>query len=318
MKNKIIPLAAVIVLLLAAISVVRSQPQRASNPPPVPPPRADFEHRVAAIGLIESASENISIASHLPGVVDRVFVAVGQSVQPGEPLIKLDTRALEAARTERRANIAVAQARDRKARAALAEARRNLRFAESVTDPGSISAEELSRRRSAVEIAEAEVTAGVADVSAAEAALQSVETDLQRSTVVSPIAGRVLQVRIRTGEFAPAGPTAQPWLIIGDTTTLHLRVEIDEHEAWRVRPGAAAVAQVRGNSDLRAELAFVRLEPLVVPKVSLTGASTERVDTRVLQAVYRFVDVKPPLFVGQQMDVFIDASPSANPALDQR
>ena len=59
---------------------------------------------------------------------------------------------------------------------------------------------------------------------------------------------------------------------------------------------------------MRAPLKFVRFEPLVVPKQSLTGASTERVDTRVLQAVYRIQKADFPLFVGQQMDVFIDAS----------
>jgi len=47
----------------------------------------------------------------------------------------------------------------------------------------------------------------------------------------------------------------------------------------------------------------------VIPKKSLTGDSTERVDTRVLQVIYRVEDDTLPLFVGQQMDVFIEASP---------
>ncbi|HMZ82037.1 MAG TPA: secretion protein HlyD, partial [Acidobacteriota bacterium] len=55
-------------------------------------------------------------------------------------------------------------------------------------------------------------------------------------------------------------------------------------------------------------LEFVRFEPFVIPKKSLSGDSTERVDTRVLQVVYRVVDQSAPIFVGQQMDVFIDGS----------
>jgi HlyD family secretion protein len=39
-----------------------------------------------------------------------------------------------------------------------------------------------------------------------------------------------------------------------------------------------------------------------------TGDSTERVDTRVLQVIYRVEDNSLPLFVGQQMDVFIETS----------
>jgi HlyD family secretion protein len=322
MKHKLLPIAAVVVLALATVSIVRTQPQTVKNDPPLAPPRAGFSERVAAVGLIEAASENISMASHLPGVVEKVFVSVGQEVKRGAPLVKLDTRALEAAREERRSDIVsrqaavgTAEARVRKARAALADVQRNLKFAESVTDARSISSEELTRRRSAVEIAgaevqaaEAEIIAAKAGVAAAESALRAVETDLDRSVVTSPIDGRVLQVRIRPGEFATAGAAAAPWLVVGDVSTLHVRVDIDEHEAWRVRPGAKAIAQVRGNSNIQSPATFVRFEPLVVPKQSLTGASNERVDTRVLQAIYRLEHRDLPLFVGQQMDVFIDAS----------
>ncbi|HXG48233.1 MAG TPA: biotin/lipoyl-binding protein [Methylomirabilota bacterium] len=321
MKNQSLLLASGLVLLLAGISIVRTQPRMEEHAPPVAPPQADFEQRVAAVGLVEPRSEIISLASHLPGVVEKVFVTVGQEVRAGDPLVKLDTRALEAQRAERKAElatreaaVATAEARARIARASLADVQRHLRFAESVSDPRSISAEELTRRRGAVEIAEAELAAAEAEVAAsraavtaAQAALRAVVTDLERSTVTAPIDSRVLQVRIRAGEFAPAGPSASPWLVLGDVSTLHVRVDIDEHEAWRVRPGTRAIAQVRGNARLRADARFVRFEPVVVPKQSLTGASTERVDTRVLQAIYR-LEGELPVFVGQQMDVFIDAS----------
>jgi HlyD family secretion protein len=97
---------------------------------------------------------------------------------------------------------------------------------------------------------------------------------------------------------------------LGRLKPLHVRVDVDEHEGWRVRAGARAVGQVRGNAALEAPLAFVRFEPVVVPKRSLTGDSTERVDTRVLQVIYRVEDENLPLFVGQQLDVFIEAPPA--------
>ena len=50
------------------------------------------------------------------------------------------------------------------------------------------------------------------------------------------------------------------------------------------------------------------MEPYVIPKVSLTGASTERIDTRVLQVIYSLTrPASPPLYVGQQVNVFIEA-----------
>jgi hypothetical protein len=59
---------------------------------------------------------------------------------------------------------------------------------------------------------------------------------------------------------------------------------------------------------MKTPLHFVCFEPYVVPKVSLTGDSTERVDTRVLQIIYSFDRGNLPIYVGQQMDVYIDAS----------
>ncbi|HEY2343825.1 MAG TPA: hypothetical protein VGH90_12365, partial [Chthoniobacteraceae bacterium] len=90
------------------------------------------------------------------------------------------------------------------------------------------------------------------------------------------------------------------------------RVDIDEQDACRVRAGQAAFGSTRGAATQRLPLTFVRFEPYVVPKVALTGDSTERTDTRVLQAIYRIEPLPEKsggeasrVFVGQQMDVYI-------------
>jgi HlyD family secretion protein len=72
---------------------------------------------------------------------------------------------------------------------------------------------------------------------------------------------------------------------------------------------APALAFVRGNPDLNAPLQFARFEPYVVPKISLTGQSAERTDMRVLQVIYSFDPAVLPIYVGQQVDVFIEAPP---------
>ena len=43
-------------------------------------------------------------------------------------------------------------------------------------------------------------------------------------------------------------------------------------------------------------------------KESLTGDSTERVDTRVLQVIYAWSVRGLPIRVGQQMDIFVEAA----------
>ena len=240
----------------------------------------------------------------MSAVVARVFVLPGARVKTGDPLFELDVRHLRADVAVRKEEAAVARAKIGVAAARLENARQQYAFVEGLP-PKAVSAEEVSRRRSAVDIATAELAQESAEAAAAESRVHSVETEIERSTVRAPIDAEVLQVRLRVGEFAPAAATSSALIVLGQSRPLHVRVDVDEHEAWRVPPGAAAVGHVRGNAALATPLTFVRFEPYVVPKHSLTGDTTERVDTRVLQVIYR-VEEDRPLLVGQQLDVFID------------
>ena len=96
-------------------------------------------------------------------------------------------------------------------------------------------------------------------------------------------------------------------LLFGAIGRFHVRVDVDENDAWRFRRDASAVAFVRGNREIKTTLKFEWVEPYVIPKRSLTGESTERVDTRVMQVVYSFEHGALPVYLGQQMDLFIEA-----------
>ena len=124
--------------------------------------------------------------------------------------------------------------------------------------------------------------------------------------------GEVLQVNVRPGEFVGA-PPSQALVVLGNVTQLHVRVDIDEYDIPRFIADAPARATLKGQPDESFPLRFVRIEPYVVPKKSLTGDNTERVDTRVLQVIYAIDTGGRRLFVGQQLDVFIDAAPGAGP-----
>src|SRR6516164_9594012 len=113
-------------------------------------------------------------------------------------------------------------------------------------------------------------------------------TDLDKTVVKAPMDGAILKVNVRLGEYAQAGVLSDPLMTMGSVDPLHVRVDIDETETWRIRPGHAALARLRGNPEILAPLTFVRFEPYVLAKRSLTGDTTERVDTRVLQAIYEF------------------------------
>jgi multidrug resistance efflux pump len=279
-------------------------------------------------------------------------VKVGDRVNAGDPLFRVRDKTLRAelaaqqaalrtARAQlerlkayvREEDVAAARARVAEAQAVLADAKNALELYESVPDRRAIVQEELTRRRFAVQSNQARVDAAQAEltrleagpwkpdlevaqaqVEAAEAQVAVTEAELDRHTVKAPTGGTILQVKIRPGEYAIAGVPQTPLMVLGEVETLHVRVDVDENDAWRLDPGAPATAYVRGNRDLNTPLTFVRVEPYVIPKRSLTGESTERVDTRVLQALYAFPRSALPVYVGQQMDVFVEASPLGAPA----
>lgn len=302
-----LPVIAAAGFLFAVYSVV-------SGGKPVPvaqsvaePAQAPFKTYIAGAGIIEARSDNISIGTALPGVVDKVLVKAGDKVKAGDAVFRLDQREAAAELEVKRAGEAKARAGVAEAEAVLADAKTLLDLAEAVSDRRAISVEELDRRRNAVAIAKARTESARAQVASAQADVKAVQTNLDRLTVRAPINGEILQVNVRPGEYAAAGVLAKPLVLLGDLERLHVRVDIDENDAWRFRANAPAVAALRGNRDFRANLSFVRVEPYVVPKKSLTGDSTERVDTRVLQVLYSFDRAQLTAYVGQQMDVFIEA-----------
>lgn len=302
-----LPLLALAGFLFAVYLVVSGGKPAPVSQPVAEPAQAPFATYIAGAGIIEARSDNIAIGASLPGVVDTVLVRVGDKVKTGRPLFRLDPRELTAELEVRRAGEARARGGLAEAEAALVDAKNLSDRAEAVGDRRAISVEEVDRRRNAVAIARARVESARALVASAQADIRAAETNLDRLIVRAPVDSEILQVNIRPGEYAATGVLARPLLLLGDLERLHVRVDIDENDAWRFRPDSPAMAALRGNRDFAAKLAFVRVEPYVVPKRSLTGDSTERVDTRVLQAIYSFDRAELPAYVGQQMDVFIEA-----------
>ena len=344
MKRSKLPIIALIVVILSIISVVRSHPRREPTTPPSPPPTAANAQSVAAVGLIEPESENVAISCAVPGLVTGVYAKAGDRVQAGQKLFSLDDRDLEADRQVKRAaleavrarltkleeqpraeDVPPSEARVSEARANLADAEVQMRLIESVTDRRAVREEDVQRRRLAYKAAQArlaeaesqlallkagawapDIAVAKSEVSQAEAQLKAVETNIDRLTTRAPMDGIILQNKVRLGQYAQCGPLTEPLMDLGGGKHIHVRADVDENDAWRVRPHTQATAFVRGDAAHQYPLEFVRFEPYVIPKKSLTGDTTERVDTRVLQVIYRVKDANAPLYVGQQMDVYIE------------
>jgi multidrug efflux pump subunit AcrA (membrane-fusion protein) len=346
-RKFLLPALAIAGVVFAILTVRAGNKPVPVSKPVAEPALAPFRSYVAGSGLIEASTENIAVGTHVAGVVTEVPGKVGETVKAGAPLFQIDDRDLKAelavreaallsARAEltklenqpRPEEIPFAEAKVREAQATLENAKIVLGRWQRVEDPRAVSPEELRQAKLAVEIADATVKQSQANLellkagawgpdkeiararaASAEAQVNAARVNLERLTVRAPVDGRLLQVKVRPGEFAPVGVLADPLVLIGRTDVMHIRVDVDENEASRIRQGARAVAYVRGNSAITTPLEFVRIEPYIVPKRSLTGDTTERVDTRVLQVIYAFEPKDLPVYVGQQMDVYIDAPP---------
>lgn len=280
----------------------------------VDPGAPPFRSSVAGAGIVEANTENIAIGTLVAGVVSEVYVVVGSDVKAGEPLFKIEDRDLQAQLVTRQTALRVARANVKVEKAQLNDLRNQLTRAILLSRKEVISIDDLDRRRYAVETAEAKLAFARAEVTAAQAQVKETEINLDRRIVRAPYNGKVLQSKIHLGEFAPAGITQTPLMLFGNTKPLNVRVDVDENDAWRVHPETPAFAFLRGNREIKTALQFVRFEPYVIPKKSLTGDSTERVDTRVLQVIYSIETDALPIFPGQQMDVFIETPDHITPS----
>ncbi len=303
-------IAAAMFGVMAIIFVSQTQAEKQMPPPgdpPIMPPQKPFVESVAATGILESLSENVAIGVPLPGLITEVMVKVNDKVKKDQVVLKLDDRDLRAEELSLKAQQKISEAQITVSEAQLAKLRSQLERLISVTDARAISRDDLENRKQDVAVAQAQVAAAKAQLAAAETSLQRISLLIERLTVKAPRDGTIIQINSRAGEYAATSPKT-PAMILGDIDRLQVRADIDEQNAIRIREGQKAYGYLKGDPSVTFPLEFIRIEPYVIPKTSLTGSSTERVDTRVLQVIYSLTRPSdPPLYVGQQVDVFIEA-----------
>lgn len=342
-RSLMLPIGALVAFSFMTWHLVQTNSADPPARPPVQPGRSPYNQTIAGAGIVEPRSENIAVAAVVPGTVAEVFVQVGQRVPAGAKLFRLDDRQRKAdlaiqqarlaqstaelsrmERMPRREDVPPSEARVHRAEAELKSRKDDLDRTETLVSQKVTTQQELIQRQQAYLVAKAEqeqaeaeharLLAGAweedlavarAQVAMAKEAVSQAEIELERLVVTSPIDATVLKVDVRPGEYVGT-PPGQPLIILGDIAVMHVRVDIDEQDLPRFREGLPGQGFIRGDTQHPFQLTFVRIEPFVEPKRSLTNAGTERVDTRVLQVIYAVEPGGRLMFVGQQIDVFLD------------
>ena len=341
----ILPIISVLGIGLAVYLVYKQSRPAPTAPPSGQPTKSPFSNRVAGSGLVEPATEIMNIGTSISGTVQSVSVKEGQLVKKGDILFTIDQRDTVAQLGAAKAKLEVANRKveqlksmphaedvDRakaivaQRQSAVNDATLRLERLNAVEDQSAISANErptrmfeMSLTKSRLDEAKSELArmmkgtypedlaVAVAEAKVADADVAMLQTDLLQSDVKAPIDGTVLRVNARAGEFASAGALREGLVVMGQLTPLHIRVDVDELDAWRFDPNGKAVAMLRGGKIVEFPIEYVRTVPVVIPKRTLTGENSERIDTRVMEMIYRFTQDNPKVLPGQLLDVYIDS-----------
>jgi RND family efflux transporter MFP subunit len=302
-RKYILPVIALLGIGLGIMAALKSAQKLVPPPMVADAPVSPYKTFVAGAGLVEANTENIAIGTEIAGIVSKIYVTKGSQVRQGDPLFTIDDRATRALLDQQQAAVKVAQSQ--------------LEQEKYTNDLNQQLLKKYVSAKAEADMSQLQVAIDEDQVRLAQSAADQTRTNLEIMTVRAPCDGQVMQLNIHPGEYAAAGPSTNPLILFGNTQPLYVRVDVDENEAWRVRNDAKAVGFLRGNKEISAPLKFVQFEPYVIPKISLTGQPTERVDTRVLQVIYSLPPGQESIRAGQQMDVFVEASSPSTQSTNQ-
>ncbi|MBX7195904.1 MAG: efflux RND transporter periplasmic adaptor subunit, partial [Sandaracinaceae bacterium] len=134
-----------------------------------------------------------------------------------------------------------------------------------------------------------DVMVAAAQLRAAEARRDQARAVLERFRIVAPSAGQILEIRNRVGEYVQPS-LSDSVVVLGDTSALRARVDVDERDIARVSLGAEALVRVDAfpGRDFRGRV--VEVGRRMGRKVLRTDEPTERIDTKILEVVVALED----------------------------
>jgi RND family efflux transporter MFP subunit len=202
---------------LTIIAVLASYPVLAENEKPIPvttkPVSEVVFFPVRSAPATAVSLNDARIGSEISGLLETILVRVGDRVNRGDIVARVDCRQAEAELTEAQAALQAGKAKLQFDGSQLQKARR-------LSKSKSISADEIDRRRSNASISEAEVER-------LEAAVARRELNVDRCEIVAPFDSVVTERLASEGDFMERG---EPVLRLLDTANIELSADIQEKD----------------------------------------------------------------------------------------
>jgi len=210
-----------------------------------------IEAIVSAPGAIDPKVK-VNISAHIVGKIERLYFNEGDAVKRGQRLVDLEKFSYVAQRDRMQAELASRRVEVQRARAQLATARASYQRAQNLANQGIQAQELFDQTRLAYENAQAGVASAEQGVQQAEALLRSSSEDLSRTTIHSPIDGKVVQLNAHEGEVVVTGTMNNPGsviAVIADLSQILVEAEVGETEIVGVRMGQQARIKVDAIPD---------------------------------------------------------------------
>jgi HlyD family secretion protein len=224
-----------------------------------------LESVVSASGTIR-ARRTVNITSEVSGKVVKLSVEEGDRVKTGQFLLQIDPRAV-------RSRLQISEASLQQQRIALQQAGlslENARINQKLADDELARQQRLDKdalatkqaleqardnatlRRGEVRTAEQAVSAADQRILSQQADLESVQHDLSRVTIESPIDGLVTKRNVEEGEQAVVGFTNNPSVVlltVADMSIIEAEIEVDETDIPNVKLGQKAKVTIDALPD---------------------------------------------------------------------
>lgn len=247
---------------------------------------------VSSNGRIEA--DEVDIAAKHAGRVQEILAKEGDLVQRGEILARMDTDELEARLAKAKAEVSRSESQINEAEATIAQREAELRLAKQELDrtltlvkKGHVSVRVGDERQSQHDTAFAALTAAKAQlvtarrsVTAAEAEVRRIQTDIDDAVLTSPVMGRVLYRLAEPGEVLAAGGKV---LTLINLQEVYMEVFLPSRDAGRISLGSQAriVLDPVPNFAIPATVSFVSPQAQFTPKQVETASEREKLMFRV-------------------------------------
>jgi multidrug resistance efflux pump len=141
-----------------------------------------------------------------------------------------------------------------------------------------------------------------ADVLAAEGRVRTVQERIGKCSIVAPIDGTVLRVYARRGEsFSTVTP--RPLFSVADTSTRHIKAEVDERDVDKLIAGQNVIIQADALDGKKLRGSVARISAVMGRKSISTGDPSDKSDRDILEAVIELEDNSMPLPIGLRVTV---------------